>query len=277
MDGKPLRDYEVDAPTDKQSRNRLREMQWLAIVLLGCDADSELRDIRRLDERSIPTADFEATTKRGEILRIELGNVVSEEEMRSSSAIRRMESEVQRRLRSNPDGVRGGFSARLYPGISPTGSDVAPATAELIGFIREIAAVAVPSRKLYPAGNQYGTLQKLGAHVAYLGRREEPIFQLRATHQVSNYNATMERFARLLRKKKTKVESYSGGYPVWLAVAVESPVVPLLAIGFVQYLQSVDTVDPAPFERVLVGCHTAGATFTKSGQKPRYTSLDTTG
>ena len=56
-------------------------MQWLAIALIGCDADRELRDVRRLDERSVPTADFEATTKRGEILRIELGNVVSEDEM----------------------------------------------------------------------------------------------------------------------------------------------------------------------------------------------------
>lgn len=277
VDGRPLGDHEFDASTDKKARSRFKEMQWLAISLLGCDADLELRDVRRLDERSVPTADFEATTKRGEILRIELGNVVNEQEMRSERAIRRIESEVWHRLSSNVVGVHGEFASVLYPGISPIGSDVAPATAEFIAFIREIAAVAQPSAKLHPAGSKYGTLQKLGAHLAYLSALEEPTFQLRAAHKVSDYSVTMNSFTNLLIKKKAKVGSYSGGFPVWLAVAVESPVVPFLAIGFVQYLQNLDTLDPAPFERVLVGCYTAGVTFTKSGQKPRYTSLDTTG
>lgn len=269
VDGEPLGDHAVDAPTEKKARSRFKEMQWLAISLLGCDADLELRDVRRLDERSVPTADFEATTKGGEILRIELGNVVDEEEMRSDRAIRRIESEVQRRLSSNVAGMGGEFASHLYPGAAPIGSYVAPATAEFIGFIREIAAVAQPSRKLHPAGSKYGTLEKLGARLAYRGESVEPKFKLRAAHKVSDHSATMKSFMSLLSK--------TGGYPVWLVLAVESPVVPFLAIGFVQYLQSLNTIDPAPFERVLVGCYTAGVTFTDAGHRPRYTSLDTTG
>ncbi len=278
VDGRPLGDYELDAASGKESAKRFTELQWLAISLIGCDADREVRTVTSLAPRSVPTADFEATTASGSLVRIELGNVVDEREKRLLNAVTGIHSEVQARLVRGIPGVTGGeFSARLYPGADPTWGDVASAADEFVSFMQDIVRRREPSVTLWPADSEYSTLKKLGACLAYLSADGPPRFSLRPALATSNHQATLQIFERLVTKKKAKFADYSEGYPVWLSIAVESVITPFQALGFVQFLQGLDSFDPAPFERVLVGCFTAGVTFTKSRQRPRYTSLDTTG
>jgi hypothetical protein len=272
VDGRPLGDYELDAVSGKESAKRFTELQWLAISLIGCDTDREVRAVTSLAPRSVPTADFEATTASGSLVRVD------EREKRLLNAVTGIHSEVQARLDRGIPGVTGGeFSARLYPGADPTWGDVASAAAEFASFMQDIVRRRDPSVTLWPADSEYSTLKKLGACLAYLSADKPPRFFLRPALVTSNHQATLQIFERLVTKKKAKFADYSEGYPVWLSIAVESVITPFQALGFVQFLQGLDSFDPAPFERVLVGCFTAGVTFTKSRRRPRYTSLDTTG
>lgn len=89
----------------------------------------------------------------------------------------------------------------------------------------------------------------------------------------------MERFNVLRSQKALKIAKYSdnGAYPVWLVVGGHSLRQKFIALTLVEHLTKRDDIDPAPFERVLVGCYTAGVTFMRGGEPPRYTSLTTTG
>lgn len=95
----------------------------------------------------------------------------------------------------------------------------------------------------------------------------------------SDPHRALAQFNAIRTQKATKIAQYSSGgaHPVWLVFGAMSFRQHFIALTLVQHLSERDDIDPAPFASVLVGCYTAGVTFTHAGKRPKYTSLTTTG
>jgi hypothetical protein len=74
FDGRPLGDHPVES-----SGKRFGERELLAMLLVSCDVDGEIRSIHTLEARpTIATPDFEATLRNGSVARIEVTRFADE-------------------------------------------------------------------------------------------------------------------------------------------------------------------------------------------------------
>ncbi|MGC2651231.1 MAG: hypothetical protein WA304_10565 [Candidatus Cybelea sp.] len=230
------------------------------------------------------TADFEASMKEGSKLRIELARIVFELERQQNEYFASIAGDAERLLdQSNSFLNEGTFMYRVYDpeGTTIGRHDVNIAAAELACFIQDHVQLRADPRRLLPVddGERYPSLNRLGVYV-FCADDEGP------THvmwdpllEPLDPDAAIEVFDRVRIEKARKFPGYSdnGALPVWLVFGVQSLKQRYLPLSTVNALSHVDTVDPRPFARILVGCYTAGVTFIKPYQRPRYTSLSTTG
>lgn len=272
FDGRPLRDHELSA--DKEPAKRIEEMHAVGYALVGCEVDLELASLRSLRTRKgRATADFEATTRDGNEVRIELGRLVDPAEKMYLNAL----GEIVRRCRdvlaviSELDQVTGGGTifVRFFGGV-PTSKDIPFAAAELAQVILHDVPSKGISPTLWPVAGEYTTLHRLGAHWAHDNREGPTSITVDPSRQVGDKEATRAQFFRLVRHKAEKIADYSEGKPVWLVTYVDSRL--FYPLGIVESLAEETTLNPRPFDRVMVGCFTAGVVFS-AGCAPRYVSL----
>jgi hypothetical protein len=99
IDGRPLGSYELEMEYDKEGTKLFIECQWAAVSLVGCDVDLELKEMRSLKtRRGKATPDFEATTQKGDLVRIELCRLLDEDEMKRQDVLDKIFPDVQKRL-----------------------------------------------------------------------------------------------------------------------------------------------------------------------------------
>jgi len=279
IDDRPLGSYEIDMEYDKEGSKRFSEYQWVAISLVGCDADLELKEIRSLKPRhGKATPDFEATTRKGDVVRIELCRLIDEDEMKLWGAFGKIFPDVQKCVdEASGNGLNGEFLVRIYREGDIQGSDVASATEQLARFIKTDQRLQAVSDILHAAGPEYPTLHRLEVRVAHRDAKGRARVVFDPDVLQSDTKKGMELLLENFDCKKVKYVDYSDGYPVWLVFIAQSYSQRFISLSLVNSLRDNDTFDSRPFDRVLLGCYTAGVTFEKPFAKPRYTSLTTTG
>jgi len=277
FDGRQLGAYGLDGHAHKEEWKRIDEMLALAHALVGADLDYEVEGITLLPTRQgIPTPDFEALLRSGRRVRIELCRLSDRSEKQYIDALseigRRAESAASRH--ASLDSVIGKDTVfvRFY-GDPPTSKDIAPAAAELAEVIVRDVPQKSASTTLWPVGAEHPTLSRLGAHWARDRRPQTARVMMDPMRQAvrPDLEATFE---PMFKQKARKFSLYSDGLPVWLAFYGDTGMTfPLAAVDSIARRED---FDPHPFERVIVGCFTAGVVFER-GTPPRYTSLTSTG
>lgn len=278
IDGRPLGEYEVGVPRDKNADKHFVEMQWLAIVLVACDFDLEIREIRSLPEESDATPDFEATLQDGSVVRIELTRLSDEREKRYVGAIRGIYLAVNRALeRGKPDSITGGgeFWLRFYGAPAVTAVDIPNAARELYDFIVNDPRLRPVSRILHPAPPAYPTLYRLGVHVCHSDSDGTTRVQIQPSLLEADRKAVTNSLRERHKEKADKQPVYArDGHPIWLACYVDTAL--FYPVGVIHDLSQVDSFDPRPFDQVIVGCPNAGIVFEHPNSPPRYVSLAST-
>ncbi len=285
VDGTPLGDHRTNVQRNREEAKRFVELQWAAIALVGCDADLQIREIRSLAPRhGAATPDLEAALRDDRTVRLELSRIVFGSENQQNAYFATIAGVAQQTLEKVPAYANAGtFHYRVYdPNGTKIGKREALAgAAELAAFIQGEARLQKCSASMYaPDAGQYPTLSRLGVHVCH----DEPVGTAVSVMwdpmtEPADVPGALDVFNRIRTEKAAKVSEYSDGgtVPVWLVFAAQSLKQKFLALSLVNHLAGVNMVDPAPFERVLVGCYAAGVTFLEPGKPPRYTSLTTTG
>jgi len=262
---------------DKESTKRVNEMEGLAYALVGCDLDLEITELRCLSPRGgRATADFEATMRDGRTIRVELARLIDADEKRYLDAIGEIITRARRVIDATPgiDMLTGGGSIviRFY-GEVPMPHDIDDASTELANVIVKDVPRKGVGTTLWPVGADCSTLHRLGAHWAHLTYDGTTVISADASPRMGNQQAATARLLPMFAQKRAKFSDYSEGKPVWLVFYSDTQL--FYPIGIVDSLRDVETFDPRPFERVLVGCFTAGVVFETPNEKPRYTSLQT--
>lgn len=275
IDGRPLGDYATGTPLNKESAKRLDEMQALAYALVGCNADLKLEEAHFLmPVAGRATADFEATTSKGSNIFIELARLVDPNEKRYLDTIDRITGGANELLNKS-QGAAGRFFLRFYHPTPPMPADVRNASKELAAFVESDIAQREPSTTLWPADACYPTLHRLGAHVARESKDNSAWIMVEPSRMLGDSDATAATFPRIVEQKKRKVPDYSKGEPVWLTLYVDTRL--FYPLSIIEGLRTESTFDPRPFDRVLVGCFTAGVSFLEPNKAPQYTSLTANG
>jgi hypothetical protein len=278
VNGQPLGDYDSDARLDRRAQKVFIEMQWTGIALVGCDADLEITSLQSLDEEhGKTTPDFEVMTKAGQRVLIEHSRLVVADEMQEQNARKNLLHRIQVAVDKRADFARGTFYVRFYSDSKLNFRDLRKATPELLAFLECVAQKPASATSLREAGPAFPTLHRLGVHVAYEPGSDLARVVVQAPMTLSSHSDDRRLFQERVDEKKAKFGGYNVGVPVWLVLSAESPTTPLKAISIVEQLRYVDSFDPRPFARVMLGCLTAGVTFSELGKLPKYTSLDTTG
>lgn len=282
VDGIPLGDYAADAARTPEERKRFEEMQWLGIALVGCDADLDLQQVRYVG-RAPSMPDLEGVTNGGHTVRIEVSRIIFGDEMEQNKYFATIAGLAQQHLtQSAATAMEGKFIYRAYESAGPISRVEAEQCAhEMANFITNDSRLRRPSTSMYNATDQtrYPLLARLGVYVCH-SELDAPVTVLwDPMIEPSDPHKALEQFSAVRRQKAGKIAAYSGGgiYPVWLVCGALSLRQHFVALTLVQHLAECEDIDPAPFARVLVGCYTAGVTFERVGQRPKYTSLTTTG
>jgi hypothetical protein len=277
FDGRPLGEHGLPPDATKEQRKRIDEMLALGHVLVGADVDYEIDAIFSLTPRGhVPTADFEAVLLRGGRAKIELCRLADETEKQYIDAL----SEIGRRAEALLS-LGGGLDAligsdtiyiRFYDGI-PSARDVVAASAELADVVAKECPARRASTSMFEVGPQYPVLNSLGAHWARMAESSTARIMMDPMLHVVRPNLEAS-FDPMFAKKAKKVAQYADGHPVWLALYGDTGMT--YPLGAVQASAGRAGFDPRPFERVIVGCFTAGVVF-ENGVPPRYASLSATG
>jgi hypothetical protein len=277
FDGRPLGDYALLPEAHKEERKRLEEMQGLAIALISADVDREIESAISLPPRGhVPTPDFEVVLRSGARIRTELCRLSDSVEKRYIDAL----SEIGRRAENllsgmaDVDSVLGtdNVLVRLYGGV-PTPKDIAPAALELADVVANDVGLVRVSTRLWPVGPERPTLFRLGAHWARVEDNYPARIMMDPSLELVHPDLEAA-FDPMFAAKAKKIAKYAAGKPVWLVMYGDTGMT--FPLGAVDSIARRETFDPHPFERVIVGCFTAGVVFER-GAAPRYASLTTTG
>jgi hypothetical protein len=277
FDGRPLGDHELPHENEKEKLKHVNEMEALAYALVGCDVDLEIADVETLSPRpGKATPDFEAILRGGRRVRIELSRLTDEDEKRYLDVLGKIARMVEKKL-AGIDGTGGGGEVvfRFYGDTPPTVSDVKAASAEVVQVIIEQVARASPSSRLYAVGPERPTLHALGTYWALRDREGPTRMSVDPSRQRANQRAATATFLPIIMEKRTKFADYSDGKPVWLVLYVDTRL--FYPLGVINSLRGETSFDPAPFERVMLGCFTAGVIFEEANRRPQYSSLTTDG
>lgn len=275
VDGVPLGNQRADVARNREEEKRFVELQWAAIALVGCDADLEVRELRSLAARhDVATPDFEAALRDGRTVRLELSCIVFGSENQQNKYFDAIARIAQQTLEKMPAYANAGtYHYRVYdPNGTKIGKDEAKVGAvELAAFIQSDGRFKKVSSSMYLAqADRYPILSRLGVHVCHDEPAGTPIGVMwDPMSEPADIQGALGVFERIRSDKGAKVAEYSdnGAVPVWLVLAAQSLKQEFLALSVVNHLEHVNTIDPAPFERVLVGCYTAGVTFLEDGRR----------
>ena len=239
-----------------------------ATSILGYTLDDDIKtawDVKVL---------LEPETVDGQTIRIELARLTDGEEKRYLNAF----GEIARRAAyllsrdANLEAVTGGGHVYLrFYGSVPTPYDIGEASKELARYVMAEVNSNPVSITLWPVAARYPTLNRLGAHVAHLDHDGPTTLVPDASPSRANMKNALASFVPMTGQKKAKVADYADGKPIWLAMYCDTKL--FYPLGVVQALAEVDDFDPRPFDRVLVGCFTAGVTFIEPDRRPIYTDL----
>lgn len=277
FDGRPLGEHGLAPDATKEERKRLDEMLALALALVGSDVDYEIAAVVSLAPRGdVPTADFEAILHTGECARIELCRLSDTTEKQYIDALSEIGRRAEQALSRNGDLDlvlgRDSMYVRFYDGI-PRARDIDAAASELVAVVVSDVPGKRASTRLWQVGPEYPVLHALGAYWARTTDRTPARLMMDPMRALVRPNLEAS-FDPIFAKKAKKVAHYGDGRPVWLALYGDTGMT--FPLGAVESIASRVGFDPSPFERVILGCFTAGVVF-ELGVPPRYRSLSATG
>jgi hypothetical protein len=250
---------------DREPNKRQNEMLALGHVLVGTGVDIEVSEVRSLTATSAhATADFEASMLAGKTVRIELCRIANVQEKRCIDAVEDISRRAVALLNAASDVPRlfGGsdpFYVRIN-GRVPMPRDVVAAADELAHLILSEGPSIRTSRSMRRVTARYPVLHDLEAHWTRIDGDALYLEIEPPRHLLAPFDGRIE-FAEIMVKKARKIHAYSGGggFPVWLATYVDTAF--KYPYGIVEEFRSGLPLEPAPFNRLLIGCLTNGVTF----------------
>jgi hypothetical protein len=271
FDGKRLDEHAIE--TEKEAAKRLYEKEAIAYSLVGCNVDSEIAELR---SACPPKSDFDAVLRGGVVVHVEVARLIDPAEKRYLSALDKITRRTAGVLGGGPGLsalAKGGKIVLRFYGDTPAESDISPAVSELADFLKGWFRNTNPSSKLTRVDERWPTLRRLDTYVGrddYEGpaRLVPHVMRIKA-----NQSVTLAQFDIMVNKKKARFANYSEGKPVWLVFYSDTRL--FFPLGLVEQLRDINTFDPRPFARVMLGCFTVGVVFEKPCTKPSYRSLST--
>ena len=265
FDGKPLADHELQ--TEKKAVQRVNEMLGLGYALVGANIDDEIVELQSIPERhGVATADFEATLTNGDTVRIEVCGLTDELERSYSSDCLQIALRANRMLGATPGsldllGPTSPFLVRFDAAI-PTGRDIGPASEELVRLILTDGPTFRRSWSMLRVNSEYITLHRLGAIWTRKPTQHRVAVQVTVNPRFLQSSRPRHAFERIFAQKIEKYDDYSDGgtVPVWLAMYVNTTF--KIPYGDIEAIMQRE-IDPAPFQRLILGSLTIGAAFPR--------------
>lgn len=278
FDGIPLRDHPLDSPGP-----RAGEKEKLALLLVACDVDRQVRRIVTLSERhDQPTPDFEAQLLSGETVRIELTSFRDDVATPYVGNLEKTFDMVRQTLEGDltiEKANEGRYFVFGFPGEAPRAADAKKAAMEIVQLVKN-AGMLSDKRIVNEIGlrsmlepTDCPLLTEIGAWWC-VSAVSQPDFRVQYTvaADVVDYNRILAAVPTVLANKSHKIAGYSDGglYPVWLAVFMADGISysPLSALQELRHC----VPDPTeyPFERILIGLSTAGILLERDISKRSY-------
>jgi len=271
FNGMPLGDYPLEADRRSEEDKRFSEMQGLAWAVVGCKLD---RAIANISFMSPPAPDCVVEFRDGSSVDLEIARIAFEDELQYRKTLIRIlaSSNELLQIRIDPYTIPGEYFFRFYDHGVPLPNQARKISEELVELVVSEISAMDPSTSFIKAGPAYPMLASLGVHVTR-GDLEGPAHIATDGKPRPDFGKLLyDGFYRMLDKKKKLFPGYNTSRPVWLAFYVETP--GSMTVGIVDELLG-ERIDPAPFDRVLVGSFTTGVAFVTAGEPPIYTSLTT--
>lgn len=273
FDGFPLGDHSVEP-----SGNRFGEKELLAMLLVSCEIDEEIRSIRTLEARpSIATPDFEAALKNGSIVRIEVtrfADRVIAEYMGNMHALFNIVQAVRRDDAALEAHIRGLHVLFDFVKV-PRAAVRQGVVDEMVHLLYAIRRDEISLCEIIAVTAELPELQRLGATWAVMAANQtETYVRFRPPLELTDNARMVEVASAVLERKRRRYEEYSDGntVPVWLAAFVTDTISGVGLTAIQKLASDVDELDPAPFQRVLIGNFVAGILIDSTGAVYRSVS-----
>lgn len=259
FDGTPLGNH-----PEETSGNRFGEKESLAMVLVSCEVDSEIQSIRTLEARpNTNTPDFEARQVNGSIVRIEMTRFADEliaEYMGNMNALFNIVQAVRRdnaTLAAHIEGLHVLFDFDEAPRALFRHAVADEMVQLLLGIQRESATVF----EVLEPPPECHQLRRLGVTWAVMAvDQPETYVRFQPPLDLADHRRMVSTAPTVLESKKRRYQQYSdsGSVPVWLAVFVADTISGSGLTAIQTLAGDVSQLDPAPFQRIVIGNFVAG-------------------
>lgn len=257
VDGRPMGGHFTD-------ETHFEEAACLAIILVSCDADREIKCLRRLPERQTTTTpDYEAALTDGRTVRIEVTQFVDQDTMDYQNRWNAVFNTVREVRKSDKD-----LDGRLlglhivfdFPRGAPSYETTEQVTGELVAVLQTFDSklelfqrVAIP--KAYPY------LCRCGGIYSIQGRDDKPgtvLFTLPVW--ISNADRILDSANRMFDKKAGKHTGYSDNdaVTVWLAAFARDAAAGTNLTALYDLKANAKDILVEPFEQLMIANAVAG-------------------
>ncbi len=273
FDGTPLGEH----PTNEEN---FEEAAQLAVVLVSCDVDGEVKSIRRLRERQVVhTPDFEAELHDGRTIRIEVTQFVDQKAMDFQNhwdAVFNALREIRKKdaaLEAKLHGIQVVFD---IPGGYPSNEVAADVAAEMATLLHSLDSDKDLRRRV-DVPTAYPSLNYLDASYYIKVRNDKPgevTFSLPVW--LSDADEILNSVPRVVGKKSRKHQDYSddGTVPVWLASFARDQAGGLGLTAIQELKRTARDIVVEPFERIMIANAVAGLLVNSDRATPAiYRSL----
>ena len=263
FDGKRLADFELS--DDREQSKRQNEMLALGHVLVGTNVDLDISSIVSLNTKELrSTPDFEAQLISDKRVRIEVVRIADRNEKQYLDAL----TDILRRTNEALNATDGivdliGPTGPFYFGIyarAPLKKEVIDISFELSKLVLVDGPSLSRSLSMRRVGEEYPILHSLETHWTREPSDANVTLKTSAFGHLIHRGNPLEAMAKKFAEKSAKFDDYSyGRVPVWLAFYVDTPM--SYPLGTVTGIANSKDLDPAPFERLLIGCLTHGTVY----------------
>lgn len=273
FDGVPLGDHPVES-----SGNRFGEKELLAMLLVSCEIDNEIRSIRTLEARpGTPTPDFEATLRSGAIVRIEVTRVADELIAPYMGNMHALFNVVQATRKDDPalEARISGLHVLFEFNDAPRAIVRQRAADEIVRLLYGIQRDAITLCRVIAAAPEFPELQRLGATWTVMAANQPETFvRFRPPLELADNTRMVKAAPTVLESKTRRYAEYSDNstVPVWLGAFVTDTISGVGLTAIQKLASDVDQLDPGPFQRVMIGNFVAGILIDSTGAVYRSVS-----
>jgi len=240
-----------------------------AWALVGANVESEIRELHTVAPRNdLPAPDLDAVLVDDRRVRIEICTLVDEREQVYVNVLAAAARRTNAALAACPGivdviGSDAPIYVRFYDTL-PMPQDISMIAQELTALVIAEGADIPRTSSMRKVGQQYPTLHRVGTHWTRLPSEEPVRVEIDVMQHLFGRPQPGASISRMFAQKAANYSAYADdGVPIWLVMYVQSRL--SFAYGDVEAIVSGPPLDPAPFDRVIVGALTIGTTFERAG------------